>query len=222
MTNITYLSGVINVIIADDHRIFIDGINALLSGESGIRLTGQAQNGQEVLQMLQTEKADVVILDINMPVLNGIETTRKIKEDFPNVNVLILSMYNEKSFISNALEAGASGYILKNADKDEFVTAIQSVAAGKAYYGNEVTSTIMESLKDPEAGEKKLVQVDLSSRELEVLQLIAKGLNNNEIAEELFISSHTVKSHRKKLMSKIDVKNTAGLVMFAVEHSLLE
>ena len=202
--------------------MFLDGISALISDVDDITLSGRAEHGGEVMAALAADNpADVVVMDINMPGLDGLETLTMMAEKHPDVHVLVLSMHSEIRFIQAAIEEGATGYILKNADKDELCTAIRSVAKGEKYFSREVSNVLIEAMQNPQK-QKGYRQVDLSQRELEVLRLIAQECTTPEIAEKLFISEHTVKSHRKNLISKLQVKNIAGLVRFALENHLLD
>lgn len=209
----------IKVLIADDHQIIIDGIKALLENHPDIEIVGEAFNGFEVLKQLEILKIDVIIMDINMPEMGGIEATQKVRLSYPEVKVLILSMYNEKEFIIQASESGASGYILKNSGMEEFVTAIKTVVQGIQYFGHEVTKTIMKELKNPG---RVSGRIELTKRETDVLRLICKELSTSKIAERLGISENTVKTHRSNLLSKVNVSNTAGLVLFAIKNELVE
>lgn len=211
----------IRIIIADDHQMFIDGIKALLKNEKDMKVVGEALNGEEVLSVLQKEKADIVLLDISMPVMDGIETTKRLHEKFPEVRILMLTMYNKHEFISGLMNAGASGYILKNTGKKELVEAIEAIYEGKNYFSKDVTETIMKDLhKKP--SEVKIELVQLTKREKEVLILIAQEFSTRQIADKLFISQNTVETHRKNLMSKLKVKNLAGLVKFALQTGLIK
>ncbi|MEQ9425329.1 MAG: response regulator transcription factor [Cyclobacteriaceae bacterium] len=207
----------IKILIADDHQIIIDGIKSIIEGEGHLELTGQAHTGIEVLEFLRRNKIDLAILDINMPELDGVETTRVIRDKYPDIKILILTMYNKAEFVKNMAEAGAHGFILKNTGRDEMLMAIELLMEGKTYYGQEVTKTLLDSYKK----DKNTVEVKLTTRELDVLQLLADGLTTPEIAEKLFISTHTVESHRKNLLSKTGEKTSAGLVRYALDNGLL-
>ncbi len=217
----------IRLLIADDHQLFLDGLTAMLSNDAELEVSGQALNGEDVLSFLSKHEVDVVLLDINMPVLSGIDTTRKIVSEYPEVKVLMLTMYNKKEFISSMLEAGVAGYVLKNTGKTELKTAIQTVMSGGHFYSKEVTETIMEGLRSPRAKQNQSFEgydafyPQLTKRELEVLQLITKELTTSEIAEKLFISQHTAETHRKNLLSKLGARNTAGLVKQALLNGLV-
>ncbi|MBU2884820.1 response regulator transcription factor [Gilvimarinus agarilyticus] len=199
--------------IADDHQVIVEGLKALLSNENSIHIVGHAHNGNEVIDQLQTQAVNVVLLDINMPELDGLETTKLIRKNYPLTKVLILSMYNKPEFIRNLIEIGAHGYVLKNTPKDELITAIKAVHAGEQHFSAEVKDTIMESLKT----KGHVGPAYLTDRERDVVRLLADGLTTNEIAEKLFISTHTVDTHRKNLMTKLNQKNIASLIKYAVE-----
>jgi DNA-binding NarL/FixJ family response regulator len=214
------MQAMIRIVIADDHQIFVDGLKALLGEEKDIQIVGEASNGQQVLAILADTPADMVLMDINMPGLDGLAATRKIHEQYPNVQVLALSMHDSSQYISDMMQAGASGYILKNTGKAELVEAIQSIHAGSPYYSPGVTATIMQSLRVSRRDDSKST-IELSKREIEVIKLIAEELTTQEIAEKLFISQHTVETHRKNLLSKLNVRNTAGLVKYALQKGLV-
>lgn len=214
---------VIKVLIADDHQIIIDGLKSLISAEKSIELVGEASNGKEAIDLLKLITANVVILDINMPVLNGIETMKRIKSDFPEVKVIILSMHNESSLIKNLIEIGTDGYLLKNCDQDELIEAIHKVGSGQKYFSSEVTL----SLLNKNSGMKSTVKTDpilsnLTEREIEILKLITQGLTNKEIGEQLFISHRTVDTHRTNLMKKLELNNIAGLIRFAIKNGFVD
>lgn len=204
----------INLLIADDHQVVIDGLRSLLSLEADFNVVGEALNGKMVLEALKDQKVDVVLLDINMPVMDGIETAKLMREHYPDVKILILTMYNKPEFIRNILDAGASGYVLKNAGKEELIDAIRKVVRGEGYFSLSVTKTMMESFKSGSDSNK----VELTKRERGVLTLIAEGDKSSEIAEKLFLSTNTVNTHRKNLLSKLNIKNTAGLVRYAIKN----
>ncbi|MFC2107215.1 response regulator [Bacteroidota bacterium] len=214
----------INLLIADDHKIVRDGLISILSDEKEFKIVVEAENGIQVLDLLKQHQIDIVIMDISMPEMNGIECTKKIKQLYPEIQILILSMFKEESYINEVFMSGASGYILKDAGKEVLINAINTVNAGKPYYSSEITQTYIQSLVKPNV---KVVEPlnskqDLTARELEVLELIVNEFSNQEIAEKLFISVRTVDAHRRNLLSKIGVKNTAGLVKYALANGIFE
>ncbi len=199
----------ISVLIADDHQIVIDGIKAILKTEKQLQIIKECGNGQEVIDYLNNDgTADVIILDINMPVLDGIDCARAIKKDWPAQRILILTMYNDPQLIKKMMEVGADGFVLKNTGKKELLEAIDKIMHGQTYFGQEVTNTLAKSFIQT----RNTTKVQLTRREKEVLRLLFEGLTTQEIAEKLFISSHTVDSHRKNLLSKFDAKNTTSLL----------
>jgi DNA-binding NarL/FixJ family response regulator len=214
----------IRLLIADDHNMFVDGIESILRDEDDIQVVGKCFDGGSVFAQILTQKFDVILLDINLPGMNGIEVCKKLTKEYPEVKVLALSMYNDESFVTEILKNGALGYILKNTGKIELVRAIKTVYRGQSYFSDEVTETIMKSLVSPKASEKKSTTLlpKISRREKEVLQLIVQEHTTQEIATELFISLKTVESHRRSLLTKMNVRNTAGLVRVAVENELIE
>ena len=208
----------IKVLLADDHQMFIDGMKAMLQQEKDIQIVGQASNGDEVLDFLEKNPGDVVVLDIEMPETDGIEATRIIRKEYPRAKVLILSMYNRKNFIIKLMEAGASGYILKDKSKEELIGAIHNVHRGQPHFGLEVLSKITGA----GAASEPDIEVQLSERELQVLCLIAEGKTTKEIAPQLNIAETTVNTHRRSLLQKIDVPNEKHLVRYAIKHKLVE
>ncbi len=204
----------IKIIIADDHKVLLDGLQALLSDVSDIQIVSLANNGEEVLSKMKSHDVDVLMMDIQMPLKNGFETAVEMARDYPETRILILSMHSEKAFIEKMYHLGVSGYLLKSASKEEIVEAIRKVAEGKRYFSDEVTSAILEN----KTISNSIISPELTRREREILKLIAQGKNNPGIAEILFLSVDTVKTHRKNLMRKLDINNTAGLVKYALEH----
>lgn len=213
----------IRLLLVDDHTIIRDGIQALLADVADLQVVGQARNGQELLDQLPTTPADVVLMDLNMPGLSGFEAIPLLREQFPEVRILILSMLDHEKYVHQALEAGALGYILKNASKEEIIHAIRTVASGRPFLCTEVGLSLLSKLVQvpatPSNGVKK--PSDLSNRETEVLRLIAEGLTNAEIADKLFTSKRTIETHRQNIIEKTQAKNTAALIKYAMETGLL-
>ncbi|MBK6861163.1 MAG: response regulator transcription factor [Saprospiraceae bacterium] len=212
------------VAIADDHAMFVDGIESILRDEETIKVVDRCFDGKSVFPMLSKQQIDVLLLDINLPDMSGIEVAKKINADFPDVKIIAVSMYNEESIVSEMLNNGAQGYILKNTGRAELVQAIETVASGQTYFSKDVTETIMGALlKKPTHKKTSTFLIpEISKRELEVLALIVKEYTTPEIAEKLFISLKTVESHRSSLVSKLNVRNSAGLVRAALELKLVE
>lgn len=203
----------IRILIADDHQMFIDGLKALLLPEKNIEVIAQALRGDEAYDILCKENIDLLITDISMPGMTGIELTKKVKDKFPEVKVLVVSSYNDREIVSEILMAEADGYILKNTDKKELLSAIYKIADDGTWYSNEILSIMLEKVKK----EKKTTEEikHLSEREIEVLKLIMQEFSSEEIAEKLFISKSTVDTHRKNILEKTGVKTIVGLCKFA-------
>ena len=210
--------------IADDHNMFVEGVELILDGLENIQVVSKCYTGTEVFEKLAHIPADVILLDINLPGMNGLEVCQKLNKDYPAVKVLALSMHNEESFVTEILKYGAQGYILKNTGKKELISAIETVFEGQSYFSEEVTETIMKSLVHQKSGNKKssILSPKISRREKEVLELIVKEHTTQEIADTLFISLKTVESHRRSLLTKLGVRNTAGLVRVALENQLIK
>jgi DNA-binding NarL/FixJ family response regulator len=204
----------IRVFIVDDHPLVQEGMRSLLGHEKDIELCGYAMTAASCLGFFLNNTADVLLMDIELPDMNGIELCKEIKAKYPGVMVLGLSTFNQGSYVTRMMENGASGYVVKNADKKELLEAIHEVNKGKTYLSFEAGLALRKKTLSPQ------VPV-ITRREKEILTLIAEGLTNPEIAEKLFVSSSTVDSHRKNLLAKLDVKNTAALVKFAMDHSLI-
>lgn len=208
------MHNMIRVFIVDDHPLVQEGLRSLLENANGIELCGYAMNAQSCLGFFVRNTADVILMDINLPDMSGVELCAVIKTKYPGIMVLGLSTFNQGSYIKKMMETGASGYLLKNADKEELLTAIYEVNKGKNYFSFDAGQAMHKEIS---AAKIPLI----SRREKEILALIAEGYTNNEIAGKLFISSTTVDSHRKNLLSKMNMKNTASLIKFAVENKLI-
>ena len=209
------------IFLADDHQIFRESIHLLLSFEEDMEVVGEASNGGDVIHAMDKAEADLILMDVSMHGLNGIETTRLVKQAHPNVKVLILSMNSNSQQILQALEAGVDGYLLKTVGKNEVLRAIRALNEGNSYYCKEVTAIIVQELGKKNKPHKIGKGDVLSAREIEILKLIAQEFSNPEIAKQLFISVRTVESHRRNILDKLGVKNTAGLVRYAIENELL-
>lgn len=205
----------INILVVDDHPMVLEGMKALLSNFDYITVSGTATNAYDAMAMLKAQPVDIVIADINLPEISGIELTAKIKKEFPGIKILAMSTFKERSYISQMIKNGASGYLVKSASKEEIEAAILSANEGKLYLSLDINSIEL----NPEVASDVPV---VSRREKEVLQLIVDGLTNPQIAEKLFISLHTVDSHRKNLLAKFNVNNTASLIRVAIKNNLVE
>ena len=206
----------IRVFIVDDHPVVIEGIHSLLQHEQDMAWVGQAMNAQSCLGFFVNNMADVVLMDISMPGMDGVELCGVMKEKYPGIFILGLSTFNQGLYIKKMMENGASGYILKNSSKEELIKAIHAVYEGGIYFSGEVSQALQEYRKASKADLPLL-----TPREKEVLGLIAEGYTNPQIAEKIFLSQFTIDSHRKNLLAKLDVKNTASLIRLAVEKKLI-
>lgn len=211
----------INVLIADDHQMIIDGLKTMLDDVEDIRIVAHAKDGYQVLKILdEQEGIDVVLMDINMPKLDGLDCTRQVHKRFPQVKVLALSQFSEKRFVKRMIKNGAHGYILKDSEKHIVEKAVKTVHAGERYFCDRLSFRLAN--QELKLQDTKSLFPTLSERELEILNLICKEHSSQEIADDLFISFHTVESHRANLMLKAGVKNTAGLVRWAVENDFVD
>ncbi len=215
----------IKVLLVDDHKIVRDGIRALLSGQEDIRIYDEAGSGSELFRQLNSGLPDIVLMDISLPDISGIELCERVREQFPLMKVLFLSMYTSEEYIFNAIKAGAQGYLPKNISQDELLHAIRAVAAGEEYFSESVSNVILKSYikkaqdKEPE----NLTQSSaLSKRELEILRLFAEGNTNPQIAEQLYISTRTVESHKNHIMQKLGLKTAVDLIKFAIKHHIID
>ena len=214
----------IRVLVADDHDIVRYGICSVLQSSQDVEVIGEAATGKQAASMYETHLPDVVLLDISMPDMNGIETTRTIVKKFPAARILILTMHLNEEYLNQVINAGALGYLLKNADIEEMLSGIRMVAKGKQVFSGEIARLMTEKyIRSAQDGyDGKVMNVPrLTRREKEILQKIAEGKTSQEIAEVLFISPRTVDTHRANLIQKLGVKNSAGLVRYAIERNLL-
>ena len=209
----------IRIIIADDHQLFRNGLKILLNSFPEFEVTGEASNGKEYLELLKTIQADIALMDINMPEMDGIEATRREVKMNPSVNVIALSMYGEEEYYYKMVDAGARGFLLKDSDISEVKEAILTVMKGGSFFSQELLYHVIQKIKHREHETKS---ANLSKREREILVKICEGLSNQEIAETLFISKRTVDKHRANLLGKTNSKNTASLILFAIKNKLIE
>lgn len=213
----------IRLIIADDHEIFRDGLALMLARQKDIILLGEASNGRELAELAVQHKPDVIITDIKMPLMDGVQATRHILKTNPDTRIIALSMFDEENQIIDMLEAGAKGYLLKNADKQEILDAIETVYEDKTYYCHHtsarLTNMIVKSNFNPY---KKKEPVSFNDRELEIIRLICQQFSTKEIGDKLYLSPRTVEGYRTKILEKMNAKNTVGVVVFALKHDLIE
>jgi DNA-binding NarL/FixJ family response regulator len=210
----------VKLLVADDHQLVQDGIKLLLRKSEAIEIVGTANNGQEAKDFLNNHSIDVLLTDISMPLVDGIELTIWVKAHFPEIKVLILSMHNENEIVQDAIMAEADGYILKNIGRKELEAAILKVADGGVFYSEEIVKIIMTGVKT----ERKIAEniKQLSEREIEILQLVCDECTSVEIAEKLFLSPKTVETHRKNIFKKTGVKSIVGLIKFAIYNELVK
>jgi DNA-binding NarL/FixJ family response regulator len=211
----------IKLVVADDHHILLDGLKALLQKQKDIEIAGLYDNGNSLFDELAKTLPDVALVDINMPGMSGDVLTRKIKEFFPSVYVIILSMFDDPTHIMEMIEAGVSGYLLKNVNDKELLDAIRTVAEGKMYFSSEVSEKITTMVINQQRKLSQPEEPKLTDRELEILKLIAKEYSNAQIAETLFISERTVETHRKNMLRKTNNKTIVGLMKYAMERQLI-
>jgi DNA-binding NarL/FixJ family response regulator len=211
----------IRVLVVDDHAILRDGIRSLLERQAGITVVGEASNGREALDRVRELQPDIVLMDVAMPVMDGLEATRRIKESFPHIRVLILTQHDNREYIGPLLQAGAVGYVLKRSGAHEVVTAIRQVYEQGAFLEPAVTRQVLRDFAHPDERVETEVP-SLTQREQEVLRLVIEGKSNKEIASLLVISPKTVSVHRSNIMTKMGVHNSAELVRYAMQHNLVD
>ncbi len=212
----------ISVMIIDDHQLMIDGIRSLLQDESEIEFVAGAQNLGEAIQVIKKTNVNVALVDISMPEISGVDVTRKIKETDQNVNIIALTMHEDVQMITLMIEAGASGYIFKRTSMNEVIEAIRTVANGEKYLSKSVQAILMDSIKlRNEKPDKSVPTAKLTVRELEILNLLAQELNNDQIARKLFISERTVETHRRNIFTKTQTKSVVGLIKYAIKNRLI-
>ncbi|MGD9492400.1 MAG: response regulator [Bacteroidales bacterium] len=209
---------IIRLIIADDHEIFRKGLRIILNELDEVKVVAEAQNGNEVFEILKHQKADLILMDIRMPVMDGIEATRKMTEKYPEVKVIALTMFEEISYFNQMIEAGAQGFLLKKTNKDELQRAINQVMEGENYFSEEFISNVNRTQRPA----SRIAGIELTDREQEVLELICKGMSNAEISKFLGVSARTVDGHRAHLLEKTGAKNSPHLVMFAIKNGLIK
>ncbi len=207
------------IIIVDDHQLFRKGLRLLLETIPEFEITGEASNGEELIDLLGEQNANVILMDISMPVLDGIEATARALEIDPGLNIIALSMYGEEDYYYRMTEAGAKGFLLKDSDISEVRDAIFTVSRGGTYFSQQLLQNVIRKIKYRESEQKS---AKLSKREKEILLKICEGLSNHEIADALYISKRTVDKHRANLLEKTGSKNTASLILYAIRNKLIE
>ena len=210
----------IKIFIADDHRILREGLRSMIEKIRNVDVVGEAGNGREAVRLASEKRPDVVIMDVNMPDLNGIEATRLLLKELPAVKVIALSMYSDKRFVAGMLRAGASGYLLKAGAFEELATAVQTVMAGDIYLSPRVTGVVIEDYVGQLNQEKSAPTKTLSPREREILQLLAEGKSSKDVASLLHVSEKTVHSHRQNIMEKLNLHSIAELTKYAIKEGI--
>lgn len=214
--------GKIKVLVADDHTILRQGIKALLDNQEGIEVIGEAKDGREALAIIEETLPDVILMDIAMPGLNGLEATRRIKKKFPRMKVLVLTMYTNEEYIFQILNAGANGYLVKETAFQDLISAIKAVYKNEAFMSPSISKKVINSyIKKAQDDEEKTCEI-LTTREREILQLIAEGNSSKKIAELLFISPKTVETHRTHIMDKLNIHNRTGLIKYAIRKGMVD
>jgi DNA-binding NarL/FixJ family response regulator len=216
--------GKITLLLVDDHKLFRQGLRALLQIEEDIEIIGEAENGRQAVQMAKEYQPDIVVMDIAMPVLNGLEATRQIVHEVPSSKVIILSCHDDDEYVQQLTDAGAAGYLVKQAAVDDLVKAIHEAVKGNAVFSPSVSKRLLEQYRQAFVRGEPLKKSgeQLTSREYEVLQLIAEGLLNKQIAAELCISIKTVEKHRQQVMNKLNLHDVAGLTRYAISKGVIE
>lgn len=211
------------IVIAEDHTILRQGLRALLSSDPDFEVVGEAEDGRAAVRSVETLSPDLLLMDLSMPRMNGMEAITEIKKRSPDTRIVVLTVHKGEEYVLSALRAGADGYVLKDAGRDELVTAVKKVLEGKRYLSPDISDKVIEGYLEGRRSSKDQTPWDtLTQREREILKLIAEGYKNKEIAEHLFISLKTVEKHRSNLMRKLDLHNTAALTAFAMEKGIIE
>ena len=211
----------IRILLADDHKIVRDGLRTLIGKETGMEVIGEAENGRKALKLVQKIRPNVVIMDVTMPDMNGIEATRKIVTEVPGVKVIALSMHSDRRFVLGMLEAGASGYLMKDCAFDELAKAVRSVAIGQTYLSPSIADVLVKGYLDKVNEKISVGRSPLTQREREILQLLAEGQSSKEIASHLGVSVKTVETHRRNMMQKLNMRSVAELTKYAIREGLI-
>jgi two-component system nitrate/nitrite response regulator NarL len=204
-----------SIFIVDDHQMVIDGFRLIIETIPGFTIVGESTNAMDAIEMLKDCTADILLTDVSMPEMSGIELTRIIKKNYPGIKILALSMFNESQVIAEMIDAGISGYILKNTGKQELIEALNKIADGQNYFGQDITLQLMKSFK------RSQEEVRLTDREIEIIRMIEKEFGNKQIADLLFISERTVETHRKNILRKTKSQSIVGLLKYAYERKII-
>jgi DNA-binding NarL/FixJ family response regulator len=208
----------IRVIIVDDHEIFRSGLKMVINKLAYAKVVAEAADGVDFLHIIDEIETDIVLMDIEMPVMNGIEATRKAIEKYPSMKIIALTMFKEDAYIQSMIEAGVKGFLIKNIRKEVLDRALQAVYNGKTYYSEELWDYFTKTIAKEEKQDNKL---EVTKREMEVLELLAEGLSNKEIADRLFVSERTIVGHKSNLMAKTNTKNTVALLAYAIKNGII-
>jgi DNA-binding NarL/FixJ family response regulator len=208
------------VIICDDQAIVRDGLVMLLKLEPDIEIVGTAEDGAEVIEMVADRRPDLILMDLKMPIMNGVEATRQITEEYPDVKVLVLTTYADDEWIFDAIQAGAAGYLLKDTPREELIKAIRGTVTGRVYVDPSVAGRVLKQVSNRQTQPATLITARLTQREVDVLRLIAKGLSNADIADRLSLSDGTVRNHVSAILSKLDVSDRTQAAVIAIQHGL--
>ncbi len=208
------------VIICDDQSIVRDGLKMLLKLEPDIQVIGTVEDGAVAVEAVKREKPDLVLMDLKMPGLNGVEATRQIRAKYPEVKVLVLTTYDDDEWVFDAIQAGASGYLLKDTPREELIKAIRGTIAGKTYIDPLIAGKVLEQVSSHQTQPASMITSKLTDREIEILSLIAKGLSNTDIADRLFLSEGTIRNHVSAILSKLDISDRTQAAVIAIQHGL--
>lgn len=216
----------LNILLADDHQLIRDGLKKYLETHPNARVVGEASDGQEALDLIEQLEVDILITDINMPGMDGLDLIRTVTEDYPNIPCIAVTMLEDAKAIRSVIKSGVRGYLLKNCSREELLKAIDEVAGGRTYFSPDVTEKVLQSMSNkkiakPAPKGRFEVEEELTTRETEVLKLILTQCSNQEIADKLFISPRTVDAHKRNILEKTNAKNSVGLVLFALEKGLI-
>ncbi|HEU4472197.1 MAG TPA: response regulator transcription factor [Flavisolibacter sp.] len=211
----------IKIILADDHEIFRDGFRVMIKKQPSVQLLGEASNGEELISLTRELRPDVVVTDIKMPKLDGIEATKRLSSELPHVGIIALSMFDEENLIVDMLEAGAKGYLLKNAHKDEIIEAIKTVNNDQTYYCNDTSAKLAQLIaRSKFRPSSRIAKPEFSEKEFAVIRYICQEMSNKEIAYHLNLSIRTIEGYRDRIQEKIGAKNTAGIVVYAIKNNI--
>lgn len=211
----------IKILLVDDHNLLVYSLSSMLKTDERFEIVGMASNGLEAIKIFENTNPDVILMDINMPEMNGIETTKKIKESNSTSKVIMLTTHHEEAYILKSDLVGADGYLFKNCDMDELFEAIVIVNQGEKYYSKKISPDLISKILKRNYTQEELIENELTKREIEIIKAISEGLNNKEISEKLFISDRTVNTHRTNIMNKLNAKNSVDLVVKAIEKKII-